>query len=111
MVNNFQRDGQMRVDGNGGAKPNYFPNSFDDIQPDSYYKEPAHALESNIADWFDRNADGESDHYTQPGNLFRLMDAEAQKNTINNIVNAMSGIDGPKRNEIINRQSIGSGQI
>ncbi|KOS05891.1 catalase [Flavobacterium akiainvivens] len=103
-VNNYQRDGQMRIDGNGGSSPNYFPNSFDTIEADQSYKEPAWELESLTADWYDRNAPGENDHYTQPGNLFRLMDAEAKKNTINNIIGAMSGIAGPKREEIINRQ-------
>jgi len=28
-VNNYQRDGNMRVDGNQGSAPNYFPNSYD----------------------------------------------------------------------------------
>lgn len=103
-VNNYQRDGSMRLDGNGGSAPNYFPNSFDNIIADPNYKEPAWELESNVADWYDRNAPGDDDHYTQPGNLFRLMTDEAKKNTISNIVGAMSGIDGPKRLEIINRQ-------
>lgn len=103
-TNNYHRDGGMRVDGNGGSHPNYYPNSFGSIVPDNSYKEPAWELESLTADWYDRNAEGENDHYTQPGNLFRLMDAEAKKNTINNIVGAMSGINGPKREEIINRQ-------
>jgi len=104
MTNNYHRDGQMRVDGNGGSNPNYYPNSFDNIVEDESYKEPAWELESLTANWYDRNAEGENDHYTQPGNLFRLMDAEAKQNTINNIVGAMSGIYGPKREEIINRQ-------
>lgn len=103
-VNNYQRDGAMRVDGNGGSAPNYFPNSFDNIVVDESYKEPAWDLDSNRADWYDRNAEGENDHYTQPGNLFRLMDDYNKNNTINNIIGAMSGIDGPKREEIINRQ-------
>ena len=62
-------------------------------------------LDSNIADWFDRNAPGEDDHFTQPGMLFRnvMTDAE-KKNTINNIIGAMRGIDGPKKDEIVNRQ-------
>jgi catalase len=38
-TNNYQRDGQMRTDGNGG-NPNYFPNSFDEMQIDQAYKEP-----------------------------------------------------------------------
>jgi catalase len=104
MTNNYQRDGQMRVDGNGGRRPNYYPNSFDNIVEDQSYKEPAWELESMTADWYDRNAPGEDDHYTQPGNLFRLMDDSAKQNTISNIVGAMSGITGPKKDEIINRQ-------
>ncbi len=104
-VNNYQRDGSMRVDGNSGSNPNYHPNSFDNIEPDESYKIPPMELDSNIADWFDRNALGEDDHFTQPGMLFRnvMTDAE-KKNTINNIIGAMKGIDGPKKDEIVNRQ-------
>ncbi len=105
MVNNHQRDGQMRVDGNGGDAPNYWPNSFDGIYADASYKEPAQALESTVADWFDRNGENDNDHYTQPGNLFRdVMNAQDKQNTISNIVGAMGGISGPKRDQIINRQ-------
>ena len=104
LVANFQRDGFMRTDGNGGAKPNYFPNSFDNIVEDESYKQPSWQLEDSVADFYERNGPGEDDHYTQPGNLFRLMTPEARKNTIANIVGAMSGISGPKKELIINRQ-------
>jgi len=104
IVNNYQRDGQMRVDGNSGSAPNYYPNSFDTIVEDQSYKEPGLELENNLADWYDRNGVGENDHYTQPGNLFRLMDDQAKKNTISNIVGAMSGITGPMRDKIVNMQ-------
>ena len=103
-VNNYHRDGAMRVDGNGGSHPNYFPNSFGNIAPDPAYKEPGMPLDSLHADWYDRNAEGENDHYTQPGNLFRLMTSEEKKKTISNIVGAMNGIEGARREEIINRQ-------
>ncbi|MCK8490471.1 catalase [Spirosoma sp. RP8] len=103
-VNNYQRDGQMRVDGNGGRSTNYFPNSFDNIVADESYKQPAWDLGTSVADWYDRNAPGENDHYTQPGNLWRLMTPEQKINTVNNIVGAMSGIDGPKRDQIVNLQ-------
>ncbi|KAA5546390.1 catalase [Adhaeribacter rhizoryzae] len=103
-VNNYQRDGAMRYDGNGGSAPNYFPNSFDNIYPDEKYQEPAQDLENSIAGWFDRNGENENDHYTQPGDLFRLMTPDEQKATISNIVGAMSGITGEKRTLIINRQ-------
>jgi catalase len=104
MVNNYERDGHMRVDGNSGKAPNYFPNSFDDIVVDESYKEQPWDIGASVADWYDRNAEGENDHYTQPGNLYRLMDEEQKFHLVNNITGAMSGIDGPKRELIINRQ-------
>lgn len=104
-TNNYQRDGAMRIDGNGGSEPNYYPNSFDSIVVDQSYKEPALDLgEHVVADHYDRNGVGEDDHFTQPGNLYRIMTEEAKNNTVHNIVGAMSGIDGPKREEIIFRQ-------
>lgn len=103
-IHNYQRDGFMRVDGNGGSAPNYYPNSFDGAVADERYKEPAWELDSTIADWYDRNGEGDNDHFTQPGNLFRLMTEEAQNNTVHNIVGAMQGVAGPRRMEIVNRQ-------
>lgn len=105
MTNNYERDGLMRVDGNGEDAPNYYPNSFDNIEADPAYKQPASDLESHIADWYDRNAPGENDHYTQPGILYRkVMNDEQKRNTVSNIVSAMSGISGEKKADIINRQ-------
>ncbi|PWA04597.1 catalase [Flavobacterium psychrotolerans] len=103
-TNNYQRDGQMRVDSNGGRSPNYFPNSFDSLEVDPSYEEPAWNFGGGIADWYDRNGISDNDHYSQPGNLFRLMTEDQQQNTINNIIGAMSGIEGSKKLEIINRQ-------
>lgn len=95
----------MRVDGNGGGHPNYFPNSFDNTVPDESYKEPAYTVDSNVVDWFDRNGAGENDHFTQPGIFYRQVLSEGEKKAlISNIVGSMSGISGPKREEIINRQ-------
>lgn len=105
MTNNYERDGLMRVDGNGEDAPNYFPNSFDAIEADPAYKQPAMDLDSHIADWYDRNSPGDNDHYTQPGILYRkVMTDEQKRNTVSNIVNAMSGISGEKKADIINRQ-------
>ncbi len=104
MVANYQRDGQMQVTENGGADLNYRPNSFDDIAIDESYKEPAMKLESNMADWFDRN-ENDDDHYTQPGMLYRnAMNEQDRINLVNNIVSAMSGISGENKDKIINRQ-------
>ncbi|MFT4033496.1 MAG: catalase [Siphonobacter sp.] len=104
-VNNHQRDGQMRMDGNGGRQPNYFPNSFDSIVADQSYKEPTWELDSNIAGWYDRNDEGENDHYTQPGDLYRkVLDDEQKSHLVETIVEALGSVNGPKRDEIINRQ-------
>jgi catalase len=104
MVSNYQRDGLMQTGENGGAEPNYRPNSFDDIVVDENYKEPAMKLESNTADWFDRNKN-DDDHFTQPGDLYRkAMNEQDRKNLVSNIVSSMNGICGEKKSEIVNRQ-------
>ena len=104
-VNNYERDGQMRVDDNGGSNPNYFPNSFDDITPDESYKQPAWELDTNVANWYDRNAEGENDHYTQPGIFYReVLKDQDKKNLVSNIAGAMGGISGPMKDMIVNRQ-------
>jgi len=103
-VHNYQRDGMMQVDGNQGDNPNYYPNSFDDIEADRSYKEPAFRLDSDMADSYDRN-EHDDDHFTQPGDLFRkVMTEDEREHTVINIVGSMKGISGPKRDEIIRRQ-------
>ena len=102
-VSNYQRDGGMQLGGNGGANANYRPNSFDDIITDESYREPAMTLDSNIANWFDRN-ENDDDHFTQPGLLYNVMTNEAREHLISNIVSSMSGITGVYKQEIINRQ-------
>ncbi len=102
-TNNYHRDGAMRFDGNGESSPNYHPNSFDNLEEDVSYKGLNYELGTNIAGYFDRNKN-DDDHFTQPGNLFKIMTAEQKANTISNIIGAMSGVSGPKRDEIINLQ-------
>jgi catalase len=105
MTANYERDGMMRVDGNGEDAPNYFPNSFDDMEVDQSYKQPAMQIDSKVADWFDRNGQGDNDHYTQPGLLFnKAMNDYDRHNLVSNIVGHMSGITGEKKDLIINRQ-------
>lgn len=103
-VHHHQRDGMMNIDGNGGSAVNYFPNSFDNIEPHETYKEPPMKLEGNIADTYDRN-ENDDDHFSQPGGLFReVMPNEEKNRTISNIVSSMMGIVGSKRDEIVQRQ-------
>ncbi|XCI75439.1 MAG: catalase [Flavobacteriales bacterium] len=105
MVNNYQRDGLMRVDGNSGSDPNYYPNSFDEIYADHTYKEPAQKLDSDFADWYNRNGLGEDDYYSQPGTFWReIINEQYKKYLVQNITSSMSRITGPKREQIIYRQ-------
>jgi catalase len=89
-VNNYQRDGSMRFDGNGGAAPHYEPNSYASAPKQApQYREPALALEG-AADRYDHRTD--SDYYSQAGALFRLMSVEQQGLLISNIAGAMQGV-------------------
>lgn len=103
-VNNYQRDGYMADSKNYEDAPNYHPNSFDEIIPDSKYKNYEYDLDSNRVAFFNRNENDE-DHYTQPGLLYtKAMDPTDRESLIKNIVESMKKIEGNKRDEIINRQ-------
>ncbi len=86
-VHNYQRDGPMRFDDNGGASVVYEPNSFGGPEADPAYKEPPLKI-SGDADWYDQKR-GVDDDYIQPGNLFRLMPPDEQKRLIANITSSL----------------------
>jgi catalase len=88
-VHNYQRDGAMRFDENGGGSVNYEPNSFGGPVEDHAFKEPPLPV-SGPADRYDHRAG--NDDYTQPGNLFRLMSAEQKRQLFDNIAAAMQGV-------------------
>ena len=76
-VNTYQRDGSMAFGSNGGAAPNYEPNSYTEAPKQApRYAEPALAL-SGAADRSDHRED--TDYFSQPGNLFRLMTPAQQQ--------------------------------
>ncbi|MGA2419858.1 MAG: catalase [Candidatus Acidiferrum sp.] len=89
----YNRDGAMRFDGNYGAQPNYEPNSFGGPTQEPAYRERP-KLVSGTVDRHDHRSD--SDYFSQPGNLFRLMDASAKQRLIDNIVGSL-GNGVPKR--------------
>ncbi len=103
-VNNYQRDGFMADSSSYKDRPNYYPNSFDTVNPDSAYKNFEYELDNNHVANFNRN-ENDDDHYTQPGLLYtKAMNADDRNALINNIIASMSGISGPHRELIINRQ-------
>jgi catalase len=88
-VHTYNRDGAMRFDGNSGPQVNYEPNSFDGPTQDPAYRERPRAI-SGVVDRHDHRVD--EDYYTQPGNLFRLMAADAKERLIDNIVTSMRSV-------------------
>lgn len=87
---NYQRDGAMRFDGNGGSAPNYEPNSYTGAPKQApEYAEPELKL-TGPADRYDHRSDG--DYFSHAGVLFRLMSAEQQALLIENIVGAMKPV-------------------
>lgn len=103
-VNNFQRDGAMANSQDYEDAPNYFPNSFGDVQPDENYRNYEYEIDSNQVAHFDRNEE-DNDHYTQPGLLYtKAMNEEERQHLVSNIVAHMKKIGGDRKDEIINRQ-------
>jgi catalase len=87
-VHTYHRDGQMRFDGNSGGAVNYEPNSMGGPKDNAKYLEPPLKI-SGDADRYDHRAG--NDDYTQPGNLFRLMNEDQKAQLFGNIAAAMQG--------------------
>jgi catalase len=88
----YHRDGTMAFTDNGGASPNYEPNSFGGPTQDAKYAEHMVTYPSSTVGRFDhREHDG--DYYTQPGNLFRLMPKDAQDRLCSNIAAGLSQVE------------------
>lgn len=88
-VNSYQRDGQMRFDGNGGKSVNYEPNSFGGPTEVKEHKQasfPVSGVAENVG--YDHH-----DHYTQAGDLYRLMNEEERARLVANIVAAMKPVE------------------
>ncbi|SHE51417.1 catalase [Seinonella peptonophila] len=96
-VNHYQRDGAMRFDQNGGDSVNYEPNSFDG--PTETPENKAHQyVVSGVAASVAYDHD---DHYTQAGDLYRLLSEAERSRLVANIAAAMEGVS---KEEILLRQ-------
>jgi catalase len=98
-VHNYNRDGSMRFDTNGGDAPNYEPNSFGGPVEDHRFRELHYAAKGEIGRYNHREG---NDDYRQAGDLFRLLSAEEKSRLIHNIVTHMQSV--PER---IQRLQIG----
>jgi catalase len=88
---NYHRDGSMRVDGNQASTLGYEPNSYGEWQQQPGFAEPPLGLEGAADHWNHRL---DEDYYSQPGKLFRLMNADQKKALFENTGRAMG--DAPK---------------
>ncbi len=86
---NYQRDGSMRFDANGGGSPNYYPNSFSGPAPDHTMGEPAFDVSGKAAR---KPYTHPNDDFFQAGELYRrVMNDENRNCLINNIVDHLGG--------------------
>ena len=83
----FHRDGQMRADGNHGSAKSYEPNSYGEWQDSPEMKEPALKINGDAYNYNERDYD--DDYFSQPGDLFRLMNSSQQEALFGNTARAM----------------------
>ncbi|TCP27780.1 catalase [Scopulibacillus darangshiensis] len=88
-VNNYQRDGQMRFDSNGGGSAYYEPNSLGGPAEAPESKQAAYSV-SGVAESVAYDSE---DHYTQAGDLYRLLSKEEKMRLVENIVGAMKPVE------------------
>ncbi|QRM18740.1 catalase [Dechloromonas sp. TW-R-39-2] len=99
-VHSYHRDGAMRIDGNHGATLGYEPNSAGQWQEQPDFREPPLSIEGMADHWNHRE---DTDYYSQPGALFRLMTPAQQQILFDNTARAMGDApDEIKRRHICN---------
>lgn len=99
-VHSYHRDGAMRVDGNHGGTLGYQPNSYGQWEEQPDFREPPLSIEGMADHWNHRE---DTDYYSQPGALFRLMTPAQQQVLFDNTARAMGDApDDIKRRHICN---------
>ncbi len=91
-VHHYHKDGPMRFfeNASGNTDAYYEPNMYADAaKQDERYKEPPLKINGDADHYNHREG---NDDYTQPGNLFRLFNAEQKQRLFDNIAAAMQGV-------------------
>jgi catalase len=91
-IANYQRDGAMRVDGNGGARPNYSPNGSTSPIADSKAGEAPAKLTGSIGRTEYPKTNRAND-FEQAGLLYQVMHEDERARLIANIAGHLSGAD------------------
>ena len=90
-VSNTHRDGYMQMGSFGGMR-NYNPSYYNDYTESNQASEPPlHIKEGEIMDRYNHR-EYEEDHFSQAGDLYRLMSAEQKEILCQNIKEAMEGV-------------------
>ncbi|TEA70305.1 catalase [Allopusillimonas ginsengisoli] len=85
----YHRDGAMRVDGNHGGITGNEPNASGEWQDQPEFREPPLSIEGAADHWNHRE---DTDYFSQPGNLFRLMNDEQKQALFYNTARAIAGV-------------------
>ncbi|GAA0225646.1 catalase [Castellaniella daejeonensis] len=85
----YHRDGAMRVDGNHGGLTGNQPNRSGEWAEQPDYREPPLSLEGAADHWNHRE---DTDYFSQPGALFRLMTPAQQQALFDNTARAIAGV-------------------
>jgi len=85
----YHRDGAMRVDGNHGGITGNEPNKAGEWAEQPEYREPPLSIEGAADHWNHRE---DTDYFSQPGALFRLMSPEQQQALFDNTARAIAGV-------------------
>lgn len=88
-VNTYHMDGPMNFLTPSSSDAYYEPNSMGGPAEDDRFAEPPLKISGDADRWNHRDG---NDDYTQPGNLFRLMNPSQQQQLFNNISEAMQGV-------------------
>lgn len=88
-VHSYHRDGAMRVDSNYGSTLGYEPNSTGEWKDQPEFAEPLLDLNQAAGHWNHRE---DTDYYSQPGALFRLMTPTQQQVLFENTARSLNGV-------------------
>jgi len=87
-VHSYHRDGAMRVDGNYGSTLGYEPNEQGEWAEQPDFREPPLSLQGAAGHWDHRE---DTDYFSQPGALFRLMSPEQRQTLFENTARSIGG--------------------
>lgn len=98
-MDNYRRDGVMQFTDNGGGSKNYEPNSFNGpVETGREIYTPV--ASDGGSGHFEYEHHAEDDDFRQAGDLYRLLEADAQERLVDNIAGSLAQVS---REDIVER--------